>query len=121
MIRRPPRSTLFPYTTLFRSETAVIQPGSSATLTLTLKPGTYDVYCPVGEDSHKKLGMETELKVVAANVQAIRVTSGGPEFQMLPGPFPLPDRASPQLELLGVNRGAVRRPRYNKPHSHRVV
>src|SRR5438128_11508652 len=47
-------------------ETAVIQPGSSATLTLTLKPGTYEVYCPVGEDSHKKLGMETHLKVVGA-------------------------------------------------------
>src|SRR5881392_1872676 len=47
-------------------ETAVIQPGSSATLTLTLKPGTYEVYCPVGEDSHKKLGMETQLTVVGA-------------------------------------------------------
>src|ERR1051325_11599335 len=38
-------------------ETAIIQPGASTTLTLTLKPGTYEVYCPVGEDSHKKLGM----------------------------------------------------------------
>ena len=47
-------------------ETALIQPGSSATLTLTLRPGTYEVYCPVGEDSHKKLGMETHLKVVSA-------------------------------------------------------
>src|SRR2546426_6879595 len=27
MIRRPPRSTLFPYTTLFRSERAVLLPG----------------------------------------------------------------------------------------------
>src|SRR3712207_7051465 len=26
MIRRPPRSTLFPYTTLFRSEGGVVQP-----------------------------------------------------------------------------------------------
>src|SRR2546427_5583506 len=26
MIRRPPRSTLFPYTTLFRSETALCRP-----------------------------------------------------------------------------------------------
>src|SRR3712207_8466480 len=26
MIRRPPRSTLFPYTTLFRSEVDVVQP-----------------------------------------------------------------------------------------------
>src|SRR2546430_8689589 len=27
MIRRPPRSTLFPYTTLFRSKAAVLAPG----------------------------------------------------------------------------------------------
>src|SRR6266705_1851522 len=47
-------------------ETTVIQPGSSATLTLTLKPGTYEAYCPGGNDSHRKLGMETDLKVVGA-------------------------------------------------------
>src|SRR6186713_1065732 len=28
--------------------TDVIMPGSSATLKLTLKPGNYDLYCPVG-------------------------------------------------------------------------
>src|SRR5205814_8704588 len=43
-----------------------IQPGVTDTLTLTLKPGTYEVYCPVGQDSHKKLGMETHLKVAGA-------------------------------------------------------
>jgi plastocyanin len=47
-------------------ETPLIQPGASATLTLTLQPGTYEIYCPVGENSHKKLGMETHLKVVSA-------------------------------------------------------
>jgi uncharacterized cupredoxin-like copper-binding protein len=41
-----------------------IQPGSSVALTLTLKPGTYEVYCPEAEDSHKMLGMETHLTVV---------------------------------------------------------
>src|SRR3989475_3756117 len=86
---------------------------SDLTLTLTLKVGTYEVYCPVGEDSHKKLGMETHLKVVASGydasetsesheqaerLQAIRVTGGGPVIQILPGPFPFPeDRKSTRL------------------------
>src|SRR5947208_1998772 len=39
-------------------EIETIQPGASDTLTLTLTAGSYDVYCPVGEDSHKKLGMD---------------------------------------------------------------
>ncbi len=47
-------------------ETPLIQPGASATLTLTLEPGTYEIYCPVGDNSHKKLGMDTDLKVVGA-------------------------------------------------------
>src|SRR2546430_14028119 len=93
-------------------EIETIQPGASDTLTLTLKAGSYDVYCPVGEDSHKKLGMDTHLKVVSATspappvpaapapsgygvsetgeshvmaerVQAIRVTGGGPVIQIL--------------------------------------
>src|SRR5947199_10176517 len=114
-------------------ETAVIQPGSSATLTLTLKPGTYEVYCPVGEDSHKKLAMETHLTVVGATrpgwsgygdsemgesnmshmsespargekVQPIRVSSGGPVIQILPGPFPFPERAAPLLMQFGAER-----------------
>src|SRR2546425_299304 len=92
-------------------QTDQIQPGSTATLTLTLKLGTYEVYCPVGEGSHQKLGMETHLKAVAGQsssgygdsergrsdmsgmgesramggeVQSIRVTSGGPVIQILP-------------------------------------
>lgn len=56
-------------------ETGLIQPGASDTLTLTLKPGTYEVYCPVGEESHKKLGMEARLAVSAA--KAAGRSSGG--------------------------------------------
>lgn len=49
-------------------ETAVIQPGDSAELTVTLKAGKYELYCPVGNDSHKKLGMEAHLEVSAKGV-----------------------------------------------------
>src|SRR5207249_7410956 len=47
-------------------QTAIIQPGASGTLTLELKPGSYDVYCPVGGDSHKNLGMEAHLTVAGS-------------------------------------------------------
>src|SRR5687767_15376015 len=52
MIRRPPRSTLFPYTTLFRSERAFEQPGEAP------NDGRQDA--PVeqegGQDAHHERG-----------------------------------------------------------------
>src|SRR3712207_7762090 len=38
-IRRPPRSTLFPYTTLFRSQPHLVQPGPGPTLRLVRGTG----------------------------------------------------------------------------------
>jgi len=117
-------------------ETELMQPGSTATLTLTLKPGTYEVYCPVGEDSHKKLGMETHLKVVASGygasetseslvkserVQAIQVTGGGPVIQILPGPFPFPDSAAPILQAFGEEREGLESQVKNGPYSDNVT
>ena len=120
-------------------ETTVIQPGSSATLTLTLKPGTYEVYCPVGNDSHKKLGMQTDLRVVRAadaaprpsddaatrvpapKVQAIRVTGGGTVIQILPGPFPFPDSAAPILQQFGDEREGLESQVKNGPYSNNVT
>ena len=54
MIRRPPRSTLFPYTTLFRSDEGIIRVGS------TVEPGTILVgkVTPKGESD---LGPEEKL------------------------------------------------------------
>jgi plastocyanin len=120
-------------------ETALIQPGASATLTVTLEPGTYDVYCPVGEDSHKKLGMETHVKVVGAkrwgasgygsaargesheSVSAIRVTGGGPVIQILPGPFPFPDSAAPILQQFGAEREGLESQVKDGPYSNNVT
>jgi uncharacterized cupredoxin-like copper-binding protein len=42
-------------------QTGDIQPGNSAALTVTLKSGTYDVFCPL--PGHKALGMDTQLTV----------------------------------------------------------
>src|SRR6185437_5860676 len=49
-------------------EVESIQPGATDTLTLRLTPGTYDVYCPVGSDSHRKLGMDTHLRVASGRL-----------------------------------------------------
>jgi plastocyanin len=127
-------------------ETPLIQPGASATLTLTLAPGTYEIYCPVGEDSHKKLGMETYLKVAGAGestgasghgpsaspeqptmdehgvtAMPIRVTGGGPVIQILPGPFPFPDSAGPILRSFGPEHEALESQIQNGPYSNNVV
>ncbi|HEV2751609.1 MAG TPA: cupredoxin domain-containing protein [Gemmatimonadales bacterium] len=127
-------------------EIETIQPGASDTLTLTLKSGTYEVYCPVGEDSHKKLGMETHLTVGSekssgssgygsemreshtsemveskAKVQAIRVTGGGPVIQILPGPFPFPDSAAPILRAFGDEREGLESQVKNGPYSNNVA
>jgi len=99
------------------------------------------VYCPVGEDSHKKLGMETHLTVLKAgsagatgyrssaasgssaltNVQAIRVTGGGPVIQILPGPFPFPDSAAPILQAFGPEREGLESQVKNGPYSNNVT
>jgi plastocyanin len=122
--------------------TPLIQPGTSATLTLSLKPGTYEIYCPVGEDSHKKLGMDTHLTVVSAGgaagaseprpatvehdstpamVVPIHVTGGGPVIQILPGPFPFPDSAGPILQSFGPEHEALEGQIQNGPYSNNVA
>jgi plastocyanin len=122
-------------------QTALIQPGSSATLTLTLRPGTYEVYCPVGEDSHKKLGMETQLTVGAkssgssgyadikmsqppaapAKVQEIQVTGASPVIQILPGPFPFADSAASILKAFGDEKEGLESQAQNGPYSNNVA
>lgn len=128
-------------------KTDVIEPGATAQLKLTLGPGTYEVYCPVGGDSHKHLGMETHLKVIdaksarasgyvarhpseslhhegsktSAQIPAIQVTGGGPVIQILPGPFPFPDSAAPILQKFGDEREGLESQVKNGPYSNNVA
>lgn len=46
-------------------ETAELAPGADATLEAELRPGTYEVYCPVQDErgNHEQLGMRATLVV----------------------------------------------------------
>src|SRR5947207_14630294 len=54
-------------------------------------------------------------------VQAIRVTSGGPVIQILPGPFPFPDSAAPILKQFGDEREGLESQVKNGPYSNNVA
>jgi uncharacterized cupredoxin-like copper-binding protein len=41
--------------------------GQSGTLSVTLKPGSYTVYCPLADLSHRKAGMMTTLVVTGSD------------------------------------------------------
>ncbi len=45
-------------------QTDDVQPGQTARLTVTLQPGSYEMYCPV--DGHKAKGMDTHFTVGGA-------------------------------------------------------
>ena len=42
-----------------------INAGASSKLRLNLKPGTYELYCPIGDGAHKKMGMIAKIEVTA--------------------------------------------------------
>src|SRR6266576_143243 len=119
-------------------ETATIQPGASVKLTVRLTPGSYEVYCPVGNDSHKKLGMASKLQVAPAGntgtpsmgyggnatretARAVQVRGGGRVIQILPGPFPFPDSAAPILQQFGDEREGLESQVKNGPYSNNVA
>jgi uncharacterized cupredoxin-like copper-binding protein len=45
--------------------TAPIAAGASGTLSVKLKPGPYELYCPVGNGAHKQAGMKATIEVTA--------------------------------------------------------
>src|SRR5207302_4807958 len=78
MIRRPPRSTLFPYTTLFRSVVSAI--GSPAELLYNTSPDNnhWILIQTVGVESNRD-GIGTRIKLTGASgfVQYNHVTTAG--------------------------------------------
>src|SRR5256885_2928728 len=68
MIRRPPRSTLFPYTTLFRSELNARVAGNGG-------------HIDPGEPASATEAVETEAKAIAACIDEIRSEEHTSELQ----------------------------------------
>jgi hypothetical protein len=124
-------------------EIELIAPGASDTLEVTLKAGHYEIYCPVGGNSHKKLGMDVEFiaadggttppgmtadamarpteSMTMPSVKAIAVEGGGPVIQILPGPFPFPDSAAPVLKAFGDEREGLESQVKSGPYSNNVT
>src|SRR2546427_3915234 len=104
MIRRPPRSTLFPYTTLFRSR--YTSPTSRANLKRLVSDlrGYYDYWDTGSRATLRELLANEGVAVAAAQAGGARVGPGG-EFRYTPPPHPprpephplLPPAAAPPL------------------------
>src|SRR5258708_39908969 len=104
MIRRPPRSTLFPYTTLFRSKALGFAPLESITL------GSVDLFqrvaprpapeapvfvIDIDEESLRTLGQWPWPRTVLADLTD-KLTDAGAAAIGYDLIFPEPDRTSPQ-------------------------
>ncbi|MGE5286460.1 MAG: hypothetical protein ACM3ML_04485 [Micromonosporaceae bacterium] len=49
----------------FEQVSGPIAGGAEGTLNVTLKPGRYELYCPVGNGAHKQAGMKATITVTA--------------------------------------------------------
>src|SRR3712207_1602116 len=78
MIRRPPRSTLFPYTTLFRS-TGVIAGGAARVI--LEEAGVHDVLC-------KSLGSANHINVARATIAGLQALKRPDDIASLRGKSP---------------------------------
>lgn len=55
-----------------------IKAGAKGTLVATLPAGSFETYCPVGNGSHKMLGMHADLKVASAKPASAKPASAKP-------------------------------------------
>src|SRR2546427_9734427 len=73
------------------------------------------------EMDRSNLSEMSELHETAEKAQSIRVASGGPVIQILPGPFPFPDSAAPILQAFGDEREGLESQVKNGPYSNNVA
>src|SRR5256885_10005429 len=104
MIRRPPRSTLFPYTTLFRSD-GILE--TNRHLADVLRAKGYEVTQAEHETSHDYLQWQGSLACgLVAPLKPRRFAQGLPACERMPARTPaLPRlRTNPCLNLLAIQQ-----------------
>jgi hypothetical protein len=116
-------------------EVAQIKAGGKSTLLATLPAGKFETYCPVGNGSHKMLGMRANLSVTASASahdmdmagggdtapKTMRVTGGGAVIHILPGPFPFADSAAAVIAERPADQQAdLTKKAQNGPYSNNV-
>jgi hypothetical protein len=118
-------------------EVAQIGAGKKATLLATLPAGSFQTYCPIGNGSHKMLGMRANLQVAASagdhemtmagdggdtTPKTMRVTGGGAVIHILPGPFPFADSAAAVIAQRPADQQAdLGKKAHNGPYSNNVA
>src|SRR2546422_11097573 len=108
MIRRPPRSTLFPYTTLFRSLELEAHRPSLAEVDLELRErGEERCRQPVDDELRTDLGRQHAARPLAARPRAIRPTGHLGGMQDAPTDAVVVERRV-RLAVEDAREGAVR-------------
>src|SRR2546425_9100454 len=100
MIRRPPRSTLFPYTTLFRSRLELaLHPDADAPLSRDLLLGGHLVADPLAHRVHERIGVTVDVhELVAPEIDGVGIEHPGAAEELRVvhlqgGRLPAPGRA----------------------------
>src|SRR5256886_6943376 len=99
MIRRPPRSTLFPYTTLFRSPLPLAQPADARGQSLERHPLLREPDPARSEEHTSELQSQSNL-VCRLLLEKKKLTSEFPKAQLLPPSQDLPSTAHKVRPLL---------------------
>src|SRR3712207_7561093 len=82
MIRRPPRSTLFPYTTLFRSEAPFAEPGLALLLVASEDGGGLYIFeAEKAAETSEKFSLNVRSSEVLSGVTGIRSEEHTSELQ----------------------------------------
>src|SRR3989449_9868180 len=110
MIRRPPRSTLFPYTTLFRSVSNVgIPQGPSAVFTSNTGPHSASVQVDLSTADERK---RSDREIIAALRPSFAGKFPGTTYRFVPGglvarTINFGSDTALEVEVLGYDLGAA--------------